>query len=79
VNKQYIRFLVPKDSILDPGLDIKTETGTGNYMILSTFHRTEPMKSSMLEFWYTTKVPNCVPTVNSYTQPGILNFKVTTQ
>lgn len=28
VNKQYIRFLVPKDSLLDSGLDMKTEEGT---------------------------------------------------
>lgn len=79
VNKQYIRFLVPKDSTLDPGLDLKTEAGTGNYTIFSTFHRTEPMKSSLLEFAYQTKVPNCVPIVESYSQPGILNFEVTKQ
>ncbi len=76
VNKQYIRFLVPKDSTLDTGLDLKTETGTGNYIIFSTFHRTEPMKSSLLEFGYTTKVPNCVPVIESYTQPGIRGMKV---
>jgi len=69
VNKQYVRFLVPKDSVLDPGVDFKTEAGTGNYTIFSTFHRTEPMKNSVLEFGYQTKVPNCVPTIESYTQP----------
>ncbi|HBB26971.1 TPA: hypothetical protein DCZ36_00555, partial [Candidatus Gracilibacteria bacterium] len=76
VNKQYIRFLVPRDSLLDSGLDMKTEARTGNYTIFSTFHRTEPMKSSVLEFGYTTKVPNCVPTVESYLQPGIRGMEV---
>ena len=79
VNKQYIRFLIPKDSTLDPGLDMKTETGTGNYMIFSTFHRTEPMKSSILEFGYTTKVPNCVSDIESYLQPGMRNMEVINQ
>ncbi len=76
VNKQYIRFLVPKDSVLDSGLDLKTETGTGNYTIFSTFHRTEPMKSSILEFGYTTTVPNCQPEMNSYLQPGMRGMEV---
>jgi len=76
VNKQYIRFLVPKDSVLDTGLDLKTETGTGNYTIFSTFHRTEPMKSSVLEFGYTTKVPNCQPEMKSYLQPGMRGMEV---
>ncbi|MDD2916990.1 MAG: DUF4012 domain-containing protein [Candidatus Gracilibacteria bacterium] len=75
-NKQYIRFLVPKDSILDSGADMKTEIGTGNYTIFSTFHRTEPMKSSLLEFGYTTKVPNCKQVLKSYMQPGIKNLEI---
>lgn len=76
VNKQYIRFLVPKDSTIDPGLDIKAEAGTLNYTIFSTFHRTEPMKSSVLEFSYTTKVPNCIPEVKSYLQPGMRGMEI---
>lgn len=79
VNKQYIRFLIPKDSLLDPGLDLKTEAGTGNYTIFSTFHRTEPQKSSVLEFGYRTNVPNCVPTVESYVQPGIRGMEIIKQ
>lgn len=75
-NKQYIRFLVPRDSVLDPGLDLKTETGTGNYTIFSTFHRTEPMKNSVIEFGYTTKIPNCTPVINAYMQPGIRGLSV---
>lgn len=75
-NKQYIRFLVPKDSLLDPGTDMKTETGTGNYTIFSTFHRTEPAQNSSLEFGYTTKVPNCTPVMESYLQPGIMGMEV---
>lgn len=78
-NKQYIRFLVPKDSVLDPGLDMKAEAGTGNYTIFSTFHRTEPMKNSMLEFGYQTKVPNCTPAIESYTQPGIRGLQIVKQ
>lgn len=79
VNKQYIRFLVPKDSVLDPGLDLKTESGALNYIIFSTFHRTEPMKNSVLEFGYRTKVPNCIPTVESYIQPGIRGMEIIKQ
>lgn len=79
VNKQYIRFLVPKDSILDPGFDMKTESGTLNYTIFSTFHRTEPIKSSVLEFGYQTKVPNCVPNIESYLQPGIRGMEIIKQ
>lgn len=76
VNKQYVRFLVPKDSVLDPGVDFKTEPGAGNYTIFSTFHRTEPMKSSVLEFGYTTKVPNCKPELEPYLQPGMRGMEV---
>lgn len=79
INRQYIRFLVPKDSVLDSGTDLKTEAGTGNYIIFSTFHRTEPMKSSVLEFGYTTKVPNCVPVMESYLQPGMRGMKIIKQ
>lgn len=78
-NTQYLRFLVPKDAVLDSGLDMKTEAGTGNYVIFSTFHRTEPMKNSSLEFGYTTKVPNCIPTLIPYTQPGIKDIEVTSK
>lgn len=58
---------------------MKTESGTLNYTIFSTFHRTEPMKSSVLEFGYTTKVPNCIQEIEPYLQPGMVHMDVIKQ